>query len=45
MVVTFTCRSCGTEFKHESPDFSLKLKEISCPVCFWSPQESVKAQG
>lgn len=42
MVVTFTCRSCGAPFTHEAQDLTLKLPEIKCPVCFWSPQESVK---
>lgn len=42
MVVTFTCKSCGNQFKHETPDMTLRLPEISCPVCLWSPQESVK---
>lgn len=42
MVVTFTCKSCGNQFTHESRDMTLKLTEISCPVCLWSPQESVK---
>ncbi|HEY9856358.1 MAG TPA: hypothetical protein V6D05_11505 [Stenomitos sp.] len=42
MVVTFTCRSCGNSFSHESRDFSLKLAEIQCPVCLWSPQERLK---
>lgn len=42
LVVTFSCRSCGNQFKHESPTFSLNLPEIRCPVCLWSPQEAVK---
>lgn len=39
ILVTFTCRSCGHQFQHQSPDFTLKLKDIQCPECFWSPSE------
>lgn len=42
IVVTFTCRSCGNEFQHKSRDLTLQLPEIQCPVCLWSPIETVE---
>ena len=42
LVLTFTCKKCGTPFKVESPDLRVNVHQINCPACSWSPSQVVR---
>ncbi len=42
LVLTFTCKKCGTPFKVESPDLRVNVHRINCPSCNWSPAHAAR---